>query len=681
MTNDHRPEEGCEQTSGSSPAPSGVEEKGARTAIQVSQTGAVSAGTVEKYDRESRTRDIWSTKLALPLTVFAVGLSVYQIYYALFGGPPTLVHRGIHVGAILVLCFAVQRFRLGEVRKTPPWYDWLFIVGSVAIAVYLGLVFEKLTVSGGRFETIDVVFSSICLLLVLEAARRVTGPVLPILAVLFIVFDYYGRSMPGLFRHRGYDLDRIVTFMYESTEGIFSTAIGVSSTYIFLFILFGAILQKSGMGQFFNDIAMALAGQARGGPAKVAVLASGFLGSINGSAIANVVTTGAFTIPMMKRVGYQRNFAGAVESAASVGGQIMPPIMGAAAFIMAETLGVPYTQIVLVAIVPAVLYYLAILIQVHLRATSQGLSGISRENLPAVMDVMKERGHLLVPLLFLLYMLFFSGTTILFAAVTTIFVTIAAAMVRKSTRMSPLDIIHALRDGAITAVSVAVACACVGIIVGVATQTGFGVKLAGAIVTIGGGYLLPTLLLTAVACIILGMGLPSIPAYIIVSTMAAPALIQLEVPALAAHLFVFYFGLFANITPPVALAAFAAAGLSGGSPMRTGFLAMRLALGGLIVPFVFVYQPELLMLDGTAWDTVRATVILLIGVTLIAVAAEGHLFIPLPVWLRITIVVGAIGLVTPSHLYDLIGAVVAAAALAITMAMAKKQDRLAWREI
>ena len=637
--------------------------------------------TVEKYDRESRTRDIWSTKWALPLTVFAVGLSLYQIYYALFGGPPTLVHRGIHVGAILVLCFAVQRFRLRETRSTPPWFDWLCIAGSIAIAVYLAVVFDRLTVSGGRFETIDVVFSVLCLVLVLEAARRVTGLVLPILAVLFIVYDYYGRSMPGLFRHRGYDLDRIVTFMYESTEGIFSTAIGVSSTYIFLFILFGAILQKSGMGQFFNDIAMALAGQARGGPAKVAVLASGFLGSINGSAIANVVTTGAFTIPMMKRVGYQRNFAGAVESAASVGGQIMPPIMGAAAFIMAETLGIPYTQIVLVAIIPAVLYYLGILIQVHLRATSQGLRGISRENLPAVMDVMKERGHLLLPLLFLLYMLFFSGTTILFAAVTTIFVTIAAAMVRKSTRMSLLDIVHALRDGALTAVSVAVACACVGIIVGVATQTGFGVKLAGTIVTIGGGLLLPTLLMTAVACIILGMGLPSIPAYIIVATMAAPALVQLDVAPLAAHLFVFYFGLFANITPPVALAAFAAAGLSGGSPMRTGFLAMRLALGGIIVPFVFVYQPELLMLDGTAADTVRAAVILLIGVALLAVAAEGHLFVPLPIWLRIVLALGAIGLVTPDYVLDLIGAVAALAAIGVAMFMARRQGRLHLREI
>ena len=637
--------------------------------------------TVEKYDRESRTRDIWSTKWALPLTVFAVGLSLYQIYYALFGGPPTLVHRGIHVGAILVLCFAVQRFRLRETRSTPPWFDWLCIAGSIAIAVYLAVVFDRLTVSGGRLETIDVVFSVLCLVLVLEAARRVTGLVLPILAVLFIVYDYYGRSMPGLFRHRGYDLDRIVTFMYESTEGIFSTAIGVSSTYIFLFILFGAILQKSGMGQFFNDIALALAGQARGGPAKVAVLASGFLGSINGSAIANVVTTGAFTIPMMKRVGYQRNFAGAVESAASVGGQIMPPIMGAAAFIMAETLGIPYTQIVLVAIIPAVLYYLGILIQVHLRATSQGLRGISRENLPAVMDVMKERGHLLLPLLFLLYMLFFSGTTILFAAVTTIFVTIAAAMVRKSTRMSLLDIVHALRDGALTAVSVAVACACVGIIVGVATQTGFGVKLAGTIVTIGGGFLLPTLLMTAVACIILGMGLPSIPAYIIVATMAAPALVQLDVAPLAAHLFVFYFGLFANITPPVALAAFAAAGLSGGSPMRTGFVAMRLALGGLIVPFVFVYQPELLMLDGTAADTVRAAVILLIGVALLAVAAEGRLFVPLPIWLRIVLALGAIGLVTPDYVLDLIGAVAALAAIGVAMFMARRQGRLHLREI
>ena len=642
---------------------------------------AVSNETVEKYDRESRTRNLWVTKWSMPVTVLAVALSLYQIYYALFGGPPTLVHRGIHVAAILVLCFAVQRSHLKETRSTPPWYDWVFMIGSIAFAVYLAVKFQDLTVSGGRFGTIDVILSVVCLVLVLEAARRVTGLVLPILAVLFMIYDYYGRSMPGLFRHRGYDWDQIVTFMYESTEGIFSTAIGVSSTYIFLFILFGAFLQKSGMGQFFNDIALALAGQSRGGPAKVAVLASGFLGSINGSAIANVVTTGAFTIPMMKRVGYRPNFAGAVESAASVGGQIMPPIMGAAAFIMAETLGVPYTQIVLVAIIPAVLYYLAILIQVHLRATSQGLKGISRENLPGVIEVLKERGHLLLPLLFLLYMLFFSGTTILFAAVTTIFVTVAASMLRKTTRMSLLDIIHALRDGALTAISVAVACACVGIIVGVATQTGFGVKLASTIVTIGGGFLLPTMVMTAVACIILGMGLPSIPAYIIVATMAAPALIQLEVPALAAHLFVFYFGLFANITPPVALAAFAAAGLSGGSPMRTGFTAMRLALGGLIVPFVFVYQPELLMLEGTLGETIWVAVVVLLGIVLMSIAAEGHLMVPLPTWLRLVIVVAALGLVTPTVIYDVFGAVLAVAALLIVMVIAKRQGKLSWREI
>lgn len=641
----------------------------------------VSNETVEKYDRESRTRNLWVTKWSLPVTVLAVALSLYQIYYALFGGPPTLVHRGIHVAAILVLCFAVQRSHLKESRSTPPWYDWLFMLGSIAFAVYLAVVFQQLTVSGGRFGTMDVIFSALCLVLVLEAARRVTGWVLPALAVLFMVYDYYGRSMPGLFRHRGYDLDQIVTFMYESTEGIFSTAIGVSSTYIFLFILFGAFLQKSGMGQFFNDIALALAGQSRGGPAKVAVLASGFLGSINGSAIANVVTTGAFTIPLMKRVGYKPNFAGAVESAASVGGQIMPPIMGAAAFIMAETLGVPYTQIVLVAIIPAVLYYLAILIQVHLRATSQGLQGISRDNLPGVIEVLKERGHLLLPLLFLMYMLFFSGTTILFAAVTTIFVTVAAAMLRKTTRMSLLDIIAALRDGAITAISVAVACACVGIIVGVATQTGFGVKLASTIVTIGGGFLLPTMVMTAVACIILGMGLPSIPAYIIVATMAAPALVQLEVPALAAHLFVFYFGLFANITPPVALAAFAAAGLSGGSPMKTGFTAMRLALGGLIVPFVFVYRPELLMLEGTIGQTIWVAVVLLVGISLISVAAEGHLMVPLPIWLRLVLVIGSIGLVTPNVAFDAAGAVLAVVGLLIVAVMAKRRGKLNWREI
>ena len=679
---DPRPSTGAGSTAagqagaGKTAAPADTE-----TGVLHADTSDADLETLEKYDRESRTRDVFSTWLAWPVGVVAVSLSVYHIWIALFGGPPTLVHRAIHVSAILVLAFALYRPYAKEKRATTPWFDYILIAASASVAIYLATQYAELVTRGSRFMMTDVIIGGILVFATLEAARRVTGWFLPALAVLFIIYDIYGRSMPGLMRHRGYDLDRILNYMLTSTEGIFSTAIGVSSTYIILFILFGAFLQRSGMGQFFNDIALALAGQTRGGPAKVSVIASGFLGSINGSAIANVVTTGAFTIPLMKKIGYQRNFAGAVESAASVGGQILPPIMGAAAFIMAETLGIPYREIAIVAIVPALLYYLGIIMQVHLRATRRGLEGISRNNLPAVMDVMRERGHLLIPLAYLLYMLFFSGRTILFSAVTTIFVTVLVAMLRKTTRMSFKDIILALRDGAITAVSVAVACAAVGIIVGVASQTGFGVKLANAIVTIGGGYLLPTLIMTAVACIILGMGLPSIPAYIVTATMAAPALAQLGVEPLAAHLFVFYFGLFANITPPVALAAFAAAGLSGGTPMQTGFTAMRLALAGYIVPFVFVYNPVLIMQDADVMTAIRVIATASIGVILLAVAAEGFLMVTVPWVLRISLIIGSVLFLTPNLVLDLIGTAVLVVSLLAIIALAEKADRLSLRNI
>ena len=557
----------------------------------------------------------------------------------------------------------------------------MFIAISASIAIYVAQQYSKFLSAGGRFDTIDVVFGALLVFVVLEAARRLTGWALPVLAVLFIVYGIYGRYMPAAFKHRGYDLDRILNFMLSTNEGVFSTAIGVSSTYIFLFILFGAVLAKSGMGEFFNNLAMAIAGQTRGGPAKVSVIASGFLGSINGSAIANVVTTGAFTIPLMKRIGYRPNFAGAVEASASVGGQLLPPIMGAAAFIMAETLGIPYQQIALVAIVPALLYYIGVIVQVHLRATRDGLKGISKDSIPAVMSVLKERGHLLIPLGYLLFMLFFSGRTILFSAVTTVIVTVIVAQLRKSTRMSFNDILEALRDGAVTAVSVAVACACVGIIVGIATLTGLGVKLAGAIVAIGGGLLLPTLIMTALACIILGMGLPSIPAYIITATMAAPALGELGVEPLIAHLFVFYFGLFANITPPVALAAFAGAGLAGGDPMKTGLAAMKLAVAGYIVPFIFVYNPGLLWqgvpIAEALWITVTATV----GVLVLAVAAEGMFMVRVPILLRVLLAVGAILLIVPGSMTDLVAFAVLAAGFAVQLVLARKQQKLSIRNI
>ena len=409
------------------------------------------------------------------------------------------------------------------------------------------------------------------------------------------------------------------------------------------------------MGQLFNDLALALAGHTKGGPAKVSVIASGFLGSINGSAVANVVTTGAFTIPLMKKTGYSKEFAGAVESAASVGGQLLPPIMGAAAFIMAEMLGVKYSNIIVWAAIPALLYYLGIIIQVQLRASKDGLVGLPKDQLPVLKTVLNARGHLLLPVFFLLYMLFFSGTTVVYSAVLTIVVTIVVAQIKKDTRMSVRDMVDALANGAKQTVSVAIACACVGIIIGVCSKTGFGLTMANTIIALGGTSILFTLVFTMITCMILGMGLPSIPAYIITAAIAAPALAKLGIAPAAAHMFSFYYAMFANLTPPVALASFAAAGLSGGDPMKTGVASVKLAIAGFIVPFMFVFSPQLMLINTTlvegAWTAVTAC----IGVFMLAVAVEGYFCAKVALWLRAVILVGALGLMNPGMVTDAVG--------------------------
>lgn len=636
---------------------------------------------LEEFDRESRQRSFTSRPLAIGLTIFAVVVSLYHMYTAYFGTPPVLIHRSIHVAMILALAFAMYPPVKKASRTKIPFYDVILILLSISTAVYVYLNYDDIVRRAGVATMWDVIMAAVLVLLVLEAARRISGWALPILGVLFVLYAVFGREIPGMFRHRGYSWDATFNFLYLTTEGIYGTAIGVAASYIFLFVLFGAVLQKSGMGQFFNDIALALAGQSRGGPAKVAVVASGFLGSINGAAVANVVTTGAFTIPLMKRVGYKPVFAGAVEASASVGGQILPPIMGAAAFIMAETLGMPYRDIAIAALIPALLYYLGVIAQVHLRATRDGLKGISRENLPAVGEVLKERGHLMIPLLFLIYMLFFTGRTILLSALLTILVTAVVAQLRKTTRMSIQDMIDALADGAKTSVSVSIACAAVGVIVGVVTLTGFGVKLANAIVTIGAGNLLFSLILTMIACIILGMGLPSIPTYIITATMAAPALGQLGVEPLVAHLFVFYFGLFANITPPVALASFAAAGLSGADPVKTGFQSMRLSLAGYIIPFIFVFNPAMLLQDVTAGQAILVAITGTVGVLLLSVAVEGHFMVNVNVVVRVLFAAAALTMMAPDVITDAIGLGIAIVAIAIQCVTAKKKDMLSIRNI
>ncbi len=644
---------------------------------------------MEKYEKESRTRKFGNVHLNRLIYVLCLAFTVYHLAYASGIRLLQMVnikHHAIHVGLVLVLGFALYPAFSGSSRKKISWYDWIFVALCAVMPVYVFVRYPVFISTGFSGETTDIVMGTLLILLVMECSRRISGPALSILSAVFLVYALFGRSFPGIFRHRGYNWHRVVTYLTTDIYGIYGSSVKVSATYIVLFIIFGDVMNKCGMGQFFNDIANALAGHTKGGPAKVAVLASGFLGSINGSAVANVVTTGTFTIPLMKKTGYSKEFAGAVEATASVGGQLLPPIMGAAAFVMAETLGVKYGAIIRAAVLPALIYYLGIILQVQMRAEKDGLSGLPKDQMPKVLNVMKERGHLLIPIVFLLYMLIFSGRTVLFSAFWTIVVTILVAELRPISRMSFKDIGDAFVSGAKSTVSVAIACACVGIIVGICGLTGFALNVAHAIINIG-QYAVPgsaaaslflTLLFTMVTCMILGMGLPSIPSYLITATIAAPALVELGQAEIAAHMFCFYFAMFANLTPPVALAAFAAAGLSGGSPMKTGWQSVKLALAGFIVPFMFVYNPQLLLEKVTLLSGIQVVVTSCVGVLLIAAAVEGYLRGRMNVALRVVAAAGALLLIDGGGKTDLLGlfclAVVLGVQLMKVRAVAAKVD-------
>ena len=639
---------------------------------------AKGAEVMEKFEKESRTRTFEKKWLKNVIYVICLLFTLYHLAYA--SGIPALQmvnikHHAIHVGLILILGFALYPEFKKSSRKKIAWYDWIFIALSLSIPIFVFIRYPVFISTGFKGEQIDIIMGTLLIVLVLIASRRLSGWALPILSIIFLLYALYGRSLPGIFRHRGYNWHRIVTYLTTDTGGIYGTSIKVSATYIVLFIIFGEVMNKCGMGQFFNDIANAIAGHTKGGPAKVAVLASGFLGSINGSAVANVVTTGTFTIPLMKKTGYSKEFAGSVEATASVGGQLLPPIMGAAAFVMAETLGVKYGVIIKAAVIPALIYYLGIIIQVQMRATKDHLNGLPKDQMPKVKDVMKERGHLLIPILFLLYMLIFSGVTVIRGAFWTIIVTIVVAQLRPVSRMSFKDICDAFVQGAKSTVSVAMACACVGIIVGVCGQTGFALNVAHAIISIGEHSLMLTLLFTMITCMILGMGLPSIPSYLITATIAAPALVELGQPVIAAHMFCFYFAMFANLTPPVALASFAAAGLSGGSPMKTGWQSVRLALAGFIVPFMFVYNPPLLLENVTFLSGLQVVITACTGVVLIAAAAEGYLLGRLNIPMRVLAGVGAFLLIDSGLVTDLAGLACLAVILLAQKFVFNKKDK------
>ena len=629
---------------------------------------------LEQYDTESNVRRPLGI-IAIIISIIAISMSIFHFYTGGFGLWLALKQRALHLAftlALIFLLYPTTKKGIGSDKTKVPYFDFIFAALGAVVSLYHIFFYNELVLRSGLPITLDIVFGGICILLVLEGTRRAIGPELPLVVIVFLLYSYFGPYMPGFFAHRGYSVERIIEHLYLGTEGIFGIPLGVSSSFVFLFILFGAVLNKTGMGKFFIDMSMALAGHTTGGPAKVAVIASGFMGSINGSSVANTVTTGSFTIPLMKSIGYKRNFAGAVEAAASTGGQILPPVMGAAAFVMSEFLEIPYIQIAAAAVIPAIIYYIAVMTMVHLEACKHGLSGLPKEKLPRAKEVLIEKGHLVIPIIGLVYFLV-RGYTPLFAAFWAIVLSVAFSMLKKDTRMNIKDLLGAFDDGARGALGVAAACACAGMVVGVVTLTGLGLKIASGLVALGGGNLFLTLFFTMVASILLGMGLPTTAKYIILSIMAAPALVQLGVLPLAAHLFILYFGVIADVTPPVAVAAYAGAGIAGGNTMRTGMNALRLAIAGFMIPYIFAMDPALLALGGSWIRTIQLIITSLAGVLALGSAAGGYLLTRTKLFERILLIISAILLLTPNILTDIPGIIILAAVLYMQYMRQKKE--------
>ncbi len=600
----------------------------------------------------------------------AVAFSTFQVITAAFSPLPSTVVRAVHVGFLLLMTFLLL----------PPagrrWIGWL-IGGAGFVAGLYHWVFEAdLVQRAGELTDADLVIGVLTIALVFEAARRVMGVALPLICALFLLYGLFGEHLPGALAHRGYGLDQVIGQLGFGTEGIYGTPTYVSSSYIFLFILFGSFLEQAGMIRLFTDFALGLFGHRQGGPAKVAVVSSALMGTINGSGVANVVTTGQFTIPLMKRFGYRPAFAGGVEATASMGGQIMPPVMGAVAFIMSETINVPYVEICKAALVPALLYFLTAFVMVHLEAGRAGLLGIPRDECPDPWKAVRERWYLVLPLLVLVFLLF-SGYTPLFSGMVALALTVVlifgfalasrfgalgmrllfwvvigvacsaffrygisailaliallavALFAARGGRATLRIAVDALADGARHALPVGVACALVGVIIGILTLTGAATSFAGHIISLGEKSLFLSLVLTMLVCLVLGMGIPTIPNYIITSSLAAPALLQLDVPLIVSHMFVFYFGIMADLTPPVALAAFAAAPIARESGMKIGLQAMRIAIAGFIIPYMAVYAPALMLQGGTPGAFAYVLFKAILGILLWGGAAIGYWLAPL----------------------------------------------------
>ncbi len=611
------------------------------------------------------------------ITTLAIALSLYQLYTAGIAALTALIQRTIHLGAILVLTFLMKPpFKKIKKDRLNIWVviDWILAMAAIYCTTYICFNLTAIFERQGDWLLMDKIVSIVGTILVMEACRRVIGWIMTGICAVAILYAYFGPYMPDIIIHKGYSIERITTTLWLTTEGIFGLPIGVAATFVFVFVLFGAFLEVTGGGQFFIDLAYALTGRFSGGPAKTAVVASGFMGSVSGSAVGNVVATGSFTIPMMKKVGYRPHVAGAIEAAASTGGQLMPPIMGAGAFLMAEFTNTSYLTIIKVALIPAIMYYLTVLLFVHFEARKYGLEGQPKESLPKPLKVMRDGLHFIIPVGILIYVLMANYSPMMagfVAVVSTLAASLAADTIRWITGAWNLPdkpktfgelasrefrmILTALESGAKNAVMVSVACAAAGIIVGMVTLTGMGLKFSSLVLDLSFGIEVFAILLIGGASLVLGMGLPVTASYIVLATLAGPALLDMGVPLLVSHMIVFWYSQDANVTPPVSLASFAGAGVAGANPMQTAFVSWKLAKGLYIIPIVMAYRPLLGMgkeYELLRWPVIWTMIVTTLGLVAFASALERY-FIRKATFLEtIFFILAAAGLFWPSYWAD-----------------------------
>lgn len=625
---------------------------------------------MKKFDRESNTR-IWEGKAKIAVNCILAAFSLFCIYVTFFATWLDAIRLSSFVGCIVFIGYLVYPAKKGAQKANyMPWYDViLMVVGSGSFFYY---TFDAMTIiqQGNKFELYQIIIGVVGILCLMELCRRCVGIPIIVVAVAFIIYAIgWGLTNPDILRR----IEGLIgKLFYTTTSGILSTPINTCSKFIAIFIIFGAFLERTGIADFFIRISNSVVGGFSGGPAKVAVVASALEGMVSGSSVANTVGSGSVTIPLMKKTGYKPEFAAAAEASASTGGQIMPPIMGAAAFLMAENIGVPYSNIVVRAILPACLYFLGVFMTVHLEAKKEGLRGLSKEELPRFIPLLKQ-SYLLLPLIILIALVGSGSRSIAYAAVIAIIAAIVVGIFNKENRITPARIWEALAAGGQGMITVAVACGVAGIIAGTITMTGLATMLINGILALAGDKVIIALFLTMLTCIVLGMGVPTTANYCIMAATCAPILIKMGVPDLAAHFFVFYFGIVADLTPPVALAAYAGAAIAQANPMKTAFTATKLAIGAFIVPYVFALNPAMLFIDTTVWEVVLICITSFVGIFAVSASLEGYFLHHMTWYERIISVIGGLLLIYPGAMTDIIGIALVGVVLLIQILTRKQR--------